>query len=75
MSCSQSLGSDTGDHIRRAVDSPPVNLGQEILGLEIPAARVSGDRTVGSAYSVAEIGSAHSAYNGSSHGSQNGNSG
>ena len=28
---SNSLGSDTGD-IRRAMDSPPVNLGREIMG-------------------------------------------
>ena len=29
---SNSLGSDTGEHIRRAMDSPPVNLGREIMG-------------------------------------------
>jgi len=53
-----SLGSDTGEHIRRAMDSPPVNIGREIMGLEIP---VSAGRSVGveSAYSVG-VGSAHS---------------
>ena len=53
-----SLGSDTGEHIRRAMDSPPVNIGREIMGLEIP---VSSARSVGvdSAYSVG-VGSAHS---------------
>merc|ERR1712142_185990 len=53
-----SLGSDTGEHIRRAMDSPPVNLGREIMGLEVPA---SSARSVGvdSAYSVG-VGSAHS---------------
>ena len=56
-----SLGSDTGAHIRRAMDSPPVNLGREIMGLEIP---VSAARSVGveSAYSVG-VGSAHSVLN------------
>ena len=46
-----SLGSDAGEHIRRAMDSPPVNLGWEIMGLEI---HVSAARSVGveSAYSV-----------------------
>lgn len=29
---SNSLGSDTGEQIRRAMDSPPVNLGREIMG-------------------------------------------
>ena len=55
-----SLGSDTGEHIRRAMDSPPVNLGREIMGLEIPA---SSARSVGvdSAYSVG-VGSAHSVW-------------
>ena len=55
------LGSDTGEHIRRAMDSPPVNLGREIMGLEIP---VSAARSVGveSAYSVG-VGSAHSVLN------------
>ena len=53
-----SLGSDTGEHIRRAMDSPPVNLGREIMGLEIPA---SAARSIGvdSAYSVG-VGSAQS---------------
>ena len=56
-----SLGSDTGEHIRRAMDSPPVNLGREIMGLEIPA---SAARSVGveSAHSVG-VGSAHSVLN------------
>ena len=56
-----SLGSDTGDHIRRALDSPSVNLCREIMGLEIP---VSAARSVGveSAYSVG-VGSAHSVLN------------
>jgi hypothetical protein len=54
-----SLGSDTGAHIRRAMDSPPVNLGREIMGLEIP---VSAARGVESAYSVG-VGSVHSVLN------------
>ena len=62
---STSLGSDTGEHIRRAMDSPPVDLGREILGLEIPR-RSSGGAGV-------PIGSAYSALHGS-HNSQNGNS-
>ena len=37
---SNSLGSDTGEHIRRAMDSPPVNLGREIQGLDIPHTQV-----------------------------------
>ena len=37
-----SLGSDTGEHIRRAMDSPPVNLGREIMGLEIPVSAARG---------------------------------
>ena len=37
---SNSLGSDTGEHIRRAMDSPLVNLGREILGLEPTATPV-----------------------------------
>ena len=53
-----SLGSDAGEHIRRAMDSPPVNLGREIMGLEI---HVSAARSVGveSVYSVG-VGSAQS---------------
>ena len=76
-----------GEHIRRVMDSPPVNIGREILGLEIPdrssdrraTDRSSGSTTVGSAYSAVggvAVGSAHSALHGSnnSHNSQNGNS-
>lgn len=68
--CSASLGSDTGEHIRRAMDSqdsPPVDLGREILGLEIPR------RSSGGAGAGIPIGSAYSALHGS-HSSQNGNS-
>ena len=72
---SNSLGSDTGDHIRRALDSPSSVLGREIQGLEIPQ-RASGGVMVSSAYSA--VGSAHSVlhHHGSnnSHNSQNGNS-
>ena len=63
----------------RAVDSPTVNLGREIVGLEIPR-RASGGAgvPVGSAYSAvgAGAGSAFSPPHGStnSHSSQNGNS-
>ena len=32
---SNSLGSDTGEHIRRTMDSPPVNLAREIMGIEL----------------------------------------
>ena len=76
---SNSLGSDTGEHIRRAMDSPPVNLGREILGLEIPRRSSSGAGVpIGSAYSAvgAGVGSAFSPLQGSnnSHTSQNGNS-
>jgi len=73
-----SLGSETGDHIMRAMDSPPVNIGREIIGLEIP---ISTARSVGvdSAYSVG-VGSAHSVLHrefgsgGSGEGGENGHS-
>lgn len=48
-------------------DSPPVDLGREILGLEIPR------RSSGGAGAGIPIGSAYSALHGS-HSSQNGNS-
>ena len=48
-----SLDSDKGEHIRRATDSPPVNMGREIMGLEKPA---SAARSVG-------VGEAHSVLN------------
>ena len=60
------------------MDSPPVNLGTEILGLDIPQRSGSSGRSgvpIGSAYSAvgAGVGSAHSALH-SSNNSQNGNS-
>ena len=48
---SNSLGSDTGDQMRRRMESPPVSLAREVMGLEIPR-RGSSGVTVGSAYSV-----------------------
>ena len=67
----------------RAMDSPTVNLGREIVGLEIPRRESGGAGVpVGSAYSAVGavagvgVGSAFSLPHGStnSHASQNGNS-
>ena len=71
---SGSLGSDAGGHIRRALDSPPVNLGLEIRGLEIPHGSSAGQpggrgsNLAESAYSVLhkDFGSHNNSQNGSS---------
>ena len=67
---SNSRGNDTGDQIRRALDSPSSVLGWEIQGLEIPQ-RASGGVMVSSAYSAvgALVGSTHSVLH--HHGSNN----
>ena len=70
---SNSRGNDTGDQIRRALDSPSSVLGREIQGLEIPQ-RASGGVMVSSAYSAVGAGVLHHHGSNNSHNSQNGNS-